>query len=54
MNVIKILEEIVEIRDEINEVARKLEFQSKILDKKVYDLLEFLKMKRLVETRTVK
>lgn len=53
MNVIKVIEEIIQVRDEINDTSRKLEFQAKLLDKKVYDLIEFLKMKKILESRTV-
>lgn len=54
MNVIKTLEKIVRIKDEIGEISRKLDHQRNELDKCTYEIIEYLKMKRLVETRTVK
>lgn len=54
MNVIRTLEEIIKIRDEITDISKSLEYRGRELDKKVHDLIEFLKAKRIIETRTVK
>lgn len=54
MNVIKIIEDILEVKQELERIKKDIEFQSRMLDEHVYNLLEFLKMKRIVETRTVK
>jgi hypothetical protein len=54
MNVIKIIEDILEVKQELEKIKRDVEFQSRMLDEHVYNLLEFLKMKRIVESRTVK
>lgn len=54
MNVIKILQKIVLIREEMGELSRKLDYQRNELDKCTHEIIEYLKMKRLIESRTVK
>ncbi len=54
MNVIKTLEKICKVREEMNKISRALEYQQKELDKCTHEIIEYLKMKRLVESRTVK
>lgn len=54
MNVIKTLEKICRVREEMNKISRALEHQQNELDKCTHEIIEYLKMKRLVESRTVK
>ena len=54
MNVIKIVGEIIDLREELKETAREVEIKAKRLDRCVDELLEFLKHRGLVETRRVK
>lgn len=54
VNVIKIIEDILEVKQELEKIKRNVEFQSRMLDEHVYNLLEFLKMKKIVESRKVK
>lgn len=54
MNVIKTLEKICRIREEMKKISRALEHQQQELDQCTHEIVEYLKMKRLVESRTVK
>lgn len=54
MNVIKTLEKICKIKEEMGKISRSLDHQRHELDKCTYEIIEYLKMKRLVESRTVK
>lgn len=51
---IRIISEMVEVRQDIQELARKTEERTRKLDILIDDLLEFLKHKRIIETRRVR
>lgn len=53
MNPLEIVEKIIEVKDEIREIKNKLEYQQKRLDNLAGDLIEYLKYKRLIESRVV-
>lgn len=53
MNPLEIVEKIVMVKDEIREIKNKLEHQQKRLDNLAGDLIEYLKYKRLIESRVV-
>lgn len=53
MNPIEIVEKIIEVKDEIREIKLKLEYQQKRLDNLAGDLIEYLKHKKLIESRVV-
>ena len=52
MDVIKILEKIVGIRQEVLKVSDQLNHLQKELDIQVSDMVEFLKHKRIIETKS--
>lgn len=54
MNIVKVLEEIIKVKEELSRVKRDLEYQSRVLDEQVYNIIEFLKSKRIIESRIVK
>ena len=51
MNVIKILEKMVKAKDEIREARQKLEHVEREIDAHVAEMIEFLKFKRIVESK---
>jgi tetrahydromethanopterin S-methyltransferase subunit G len=51
MNVIKILEKIVKSKNEIREVRQKLEHVERELDAHVAEMIEFLRFKRIIESK---
>lgn len=51
MDVIKILENIVKIRQEVLEVSDQLKHLQNELDLQIADMVEFLKHKRIIETK---
>lgn len=53
MNVIKVIESLIRIREELDETKNKIEHLRRELDGQTNDLIEFLKDKRIIETRTV-
>ena len=53
MNPLEIVEKIIEVKDEIREIKNKLDYQQKRLDNLAGDLIEYLKYKRLIESRVV-
>jgi hypothetical protein len=53
MNVIKVIESLIRIRQELEETNRKIEHLHGELDVQTNDLIEFLKDRRIIETRTV-
>lgn len=53
MNPLKIIEELVKVREEIRETRLKLEHFERQIDYLSSELIEFLKHKRIIETRTV-
>ena len=53
MNVIKVIESLIRIREELEETKGKIEHLRRELDGQTNDLIEFLKDKRIIETRTV-
>jgi hypothetical protein len=52
MNVLKTVERLVVIRDEIRAVKEKLEHHQRELDGVASELIEFLKQQQIIETRT--
>lgn len=54
MNVVKVLEEIIKVKEELNRIKKDLDHQGRVLDEQVYNIIEFLKSKRILETRIVK
>lgn len=53
MNLVKAIGEIIDVREELKDLAREIEWKSKKLDRSIDDLMEFLKHHGLVETRKV-
>lgn len=53
MNVIKVIESLIRIRDELDETKSKIEHLRRELDAQTNDLIEFLKDRRIIETRSV-
>lgn len=53
MNPLKVAEGLIKTRDEIREIRLRLEAKEKEIDRLADDLIEFLKHKRLIETRSV-
>ena len=53
MNVIKVIESLIRIREELEETKGKIERLRRELDAQTNDLIEFLKDRRIIETRTV-
>jgi hypothetical protein len=53
MNVIKVIESLIRIREELEETKGKIEHLRRELDAQTGDLIEFLKDRRIIETRTV-
>lgn len=53
MNIIKVLESLIRVRDELEETKNKIEHLRRELDIHTGELIEFLKDKRIIETRTV-
>lgn len=53
MNPIEIVEKIVAVKDEIREIKLKLEHHQRCLDHIADDLIEYLKYKKLIESRIV-
>jgi dsDNA-specific endonuclease/ATPase MutS2 len=53
MNVIKVIESLIRIREELEETKKKIEYLRRELDAQTGDLIEFLKDRRIIETRTV-
>jgi hypothetical protein len=53
MNVIKVVESLIRIREELEAAKDKIEHLRRELDSQTNDLIEFLKDKRIIETRNV-
>lgn len=53
MNIIKIVEEMVGVRQDIQQLARDIEYKTRRMDVLIDELLDYMKHKRIVETRTV-
>ncbi len=53
MNVIKVIESLIRIREELEETKGKIENLRRELDAQTNDLIEFLKDRRIIETRAV-
>jgi hypothetical protein len=53
MNPIKILENLVKIKDELRETRLKIEHYERQIDYSVSEMIEFLKHKRIIESRTI-
>ncbi len=51
MDAIKILKDIVSVRQDLRRIQADLAHQERILDERIHDLIEFLKHKGIVETR---
>jgi hypothetical protein len=53
VNIIKIVEEMVGVRQDIQQLARDIEYKTRRMDVLIDELLDYMKHKRIVETRTV-
>jgi hypothetical protein len=53
MNPLKIIEELIKIKEEMRGVRLKIEHFERQIDHLSGDMLEYLKHKRIIETRTV-
>lgn len=53
MNPIKILEELIKVKEELRESRKKIEFSERQIEYLTDQMIEFLKHKRIIETRTV-
>lgn len=54
MDLIKIVGNMIDLREELKDMSRELEHKSKKLDRSIDSLLEFLKHRGLVETKRVR
>lgn len=54
MELMKIVSEMVQVRQDVEELARKVEERSRKLDLLIDELLEQMKHKRLIELRRVR
>lgn len=54
MDLIKIVGEMIEIREELKDQAKDIERKARRLDRTIDELMEFMKHRGLVETRRVK
>lgn len=54
MDLVKIVGEMIELREDLKEQAKAIERKARRLDRTIDDLMEFLKHRGLVETRRVK
>lgn len=53
MDLIKIMSEMVRVRDEIHELATKIDWKTKELDRLISEMVEFMKHRKLIESRKV-
>lgn len=53
MDLVKIVGEMIELREDLKEQAKSLEWKARRLDRTIDDLMEFFKHRGLVETRRV-
>lgn len=54
MNIIKILQELVKTKDELHRLQQEIRYKAETVDKIASDLIEFLKDKRLIESKIVR
>jgi cell division protein FtsL len=54
MDPIKIVSEMVGVRQDIQELSRRIEERTMKMDRLIDDLVEWMKHKRIIETRKVK
>jgi hypothetical protein len=54
MDLIKIVGEMIDLREDLKEQAKDIERKAKRLDRTIDDLMEFLKHRGLVETKRVR
>ena len=54
MDLIKIVGEMIELREELKDQAKDIERKARRLDRTIDELMEFMKHRGLVETRRVK
>lgn len=54
MNIVKVVSEMVEVRQDILELSQKIEERTRKLDLLIDDLVEHLKHHRVLETRRVR
>ena len=53
MDIIKIVSDMVGVRQDIQQLARDIEQKTRRMDILIDELLDYMKHKRIVETRTV-
>jgi len=53
MDIIKIVSDMVGVRQDIQQLARDIEYKTKRMDVLIDELLDYMKHKRIVETVTV-
>jgi hypothetical protein len=54
MNIIKTLEELVKVKDELYRLDKQIRWQADQVDRIAADLVEFLKDQRIIEPKTVR
>jgi len=54
VNPLKIVGEMVEVRQDIQELSQKIEERTRKMDFLIDELIEWMKHKRIIETRKVK
>lgn len=54
MDLIKIVGDMIEIREELKDQAKDIERKARRLDRTIDELMEFMKHRGLVETKRVK
>lgn len=54
MNIVKIMGEMIDLREDLKEQAKEIEGKARRLDRAIDELMEFLKHRGIVETRRVK
>lgn len=54
MDIIKTLAELVKVKDDLHRIQKEIEWQARMVDRIAGDLIEFLKDKRLIESKIVR
>lgn len=54
MNIINTLQELIKVKEELHRIEKEARWQAECLDKITGDVIEFLKDKRLIETKTAR
>lgn len=53
MDLVKIVGEMIDLREDLKEQAKAIEWKARRLDRTIDELMEFLKHRGLVETRNI-